>query len=161
MFQDERAYNGQWPTFQMDGGKNDGLRPGAVVNMSVVFRPLTKTPKTPGHGSVTVLGAVTAQGRYPLGRGDRLLDAIRMAQGFADLDGNRDAARITIFHRQDNQPGETITFDLRSLLGERDPEPDLNVPLADGDTIVVERVGKIPGPVVPGNRGAPRLITPP
>jgi polysaccharide export outer membrane protein len=85
-------------------------------------------------GAVTLLGEVARPGAYPI-IGDRLLyDIFSAAGGLAEKAGKT----VTITHRGD--PEHPLTVQLADNLAQT---PAANVPIRQGDTIVVQRAGVV------------------
>lgn len=80
--------------------------------------------------SVSVLGEVEKPGVYPVMGEQRLLDVISAAGGFSDKAGRS----VTLTHR--NEPDKPTTIQLAREIGD---DPDSNVKILPGDTLVVRR----------------------
>ena len=93
--------------------------------------------------TASLLGQVSRPGIYPLNEGQRLFDLIAVAGGLTDSAGRE----ITVTHR--DQPDSRETVVISRNLSDR---PESNVPVFEGDTIVV---GKADVVYVVGEVGRP------
>ena len=91
----------------------------------------------------SVLGEVTKPGVYPVLGEQRLFDLISSAGGFTEKAGKS----ITVTHR--NQPDKPVTVALGRNVTDN---PDSNVPVFPGDTVVVRRADVV---YVVGDVGRP------
>ena len=81
---------------------------------------------------VSVIGGVTREGRYPLSRNMRVLEAIALAGGFntfADTDG------VRVIRRQEDGGEAEYEFDYGDYIKGR--APGANIELQAGDTVIV------------------------
>lgn len=104
--------------------------------------------RTLDRGQVAVLGAVRAPGRYPLGEARKLVDLIAIAGLTSETSNVADLMR---------DDGTLVSIDLDAVLIDRKPE--LNIPLRDGDTLVVRSAAlnvSVLGAVTQPNRYAMR-----
>ena len=79
-----------------------------------------------------VVGKVLKPGAYELGKPTTVLEAIAGAGGFLEF---AKASKVYIIRRQDGGPSETLHFDYKKVI--RGKNPEQNVELKNGDTIVV------------------------
>jgi len=93
--------------------------------------------------TASLLGEVSKPGIYPINDGQRLFDLIAVAGGLTDRAGRA----ITVTHRDQPDSRETVVIS-RNL----SDKPESNVPLFEGDTIVV---GKADVVYVVGEVGRP------
>lgn len=94
-------------------------------------------------GAVTLLGEVARPGPYPIIGEKRLFDIFSAAGGLNEKAGKT----VTITHRNDT--GHPVTVKLAENLAQT---PETNVPVRQGDTIVVQRAGVV---YVVGDVGRP------
>jgi polysaccharide biosynthesis/export protein len=94
-------------------------------------------------GAVTLLGEVARPGSYPVVGERRLFDIFSAAGGLTEKAGKT----VTITHR--NGTEHPVTVKLAENLAQT---PDTNVPIRQGDTIVVQRAGVV---YVVGDVGRP------
>jgi polysaccharide export outer membrane protein len=79
-----------------------------------------------------IMGKVAKPGSYPLGKPTTVLEAIAVAGGFLDF---AKVSKINIIRRPEGGPSETLHFDYKQAI--KGKNPDQNVGLKNGDTIVV------------------------
>jgi polysaccharide biosynthesis/export protein len=79
-----------------------------------------------------IMGKVAKPGLYPLGKPTTVLEAIAVAGGFLDF---AKVSKINIIRRPEGGPSETLHFDYKQAI--KGKNPDQNVGLKNGDTIVV------------------------
>jgi polysaccharide biosynthesis/export protein len=94
-------------------------------------------------GAVTLLGEVARPGPYPVVGERRLFDIFSAAGGLTEKAGKT----VTITHRNDTE--HPVTVRLTDNLAQT---PETNVPIRQGDTIVVQRAGVV---YVVGDVGRP------
>jgi polysaccharide biosynthesis/export protein len=94
-------------------------------------------------GAVTLLGEVARPGPYPVIGERRLFDIFSAAGGLTEKAGKT----VTITHRNDTE--HPVTVRLAENLAQT---PETNVPIRQGDTIVVQRAGVV---YVVGDVGRP------
>ena len=81
---------------------------------------------------VSILGAVGSEGRYPLSRNLRVLEALAMAGGF-DTFADKDNVRIV--RREEDGSEAEYQFDYDAYI--KGKAPGTNIVLGPGDTIIV------------------------
>jgi polysaccharide biosynthesis/export protein len=94
-------------------------------------------------GAVTLLGEVARPGPYPVVGERRLFDIFSAAGGLTEKAGKT----VTITHRNDTEHPVTVR-----LVENLAQTPETNVPIRQGDTIVVQRAGVV---YVVGDVGRP------
>ncbi len=83
-------------------------------------------------GSYFVLGEVAESGEYPLIKDVTVIQALSKAGGFTDWANTRNLVLL----REDSVEGETrVSINYNDIVSGRSPE--LNVPLRDGDSLIV------------------------
>jgi len=81
---------------------------------------------------ISVIGAVNAEGRYPLSRNLRVLEALAMANGFGTF---ADKDNVRIVRRQPDGSETEYRFDYDAYI--KGKAPGTNIVLGPGDTIIV------------------------